>query len=200
MYYTGIGSRDIPAGANFAMLFIGCWLARAGYTMRSGHADGSDLAFEKGVAGVDPSLTEIYLPWKGFKKQDDIEGVNYFTLNDKAFQWAREQLIKSGVMTYFDSMTDINQAFHARNVFQVFGKDKKPSEFVVYYAPLDPKGNVIGGTRTAVNLAKKLGVPTFNLKVQEEALMFMAWLDNKFNGEIKDKVYDIYTEHLGGTY
>ena len=138
MYYTGVGSRSTPTHVAIAQNLIAGILAKLGYTLRSGHADGSDINFERGAYKVSPSKTAIYLPWKGFRSDEDLDQVKYYCLNDKAFQWARKQLNKSGVIPYFDDMTDVNKAFHARNVFQIFGKEKVPSDFVVYYAPLCP--------------------------------------------------------------
>lgn len=194
MFYTGIGCREhgLSEQQTFALVCIGAWLARAGMVLRSGHASGSDYAFELGAAGVDATKTSIYLPWSGFRKDTNIKDVNYLTLSDKAFQWARKQLKKSGVMPYFDSMNDMNQAFHARNVFQVFGQEKIPSDFVVYFAPVDPEGEVMGGTRTAVNLASKLGIKTYNLRDPDEARVFLQYLNHLHNGNISDKVDGLY--------
>ena len=67
MYYAGIGARKIPEDIRQKMYGFAAQLARAGWTLRSGGADGSDAAFE---AGCDSELgkKEIFLPWKGFNK------------------------------------------------------------------------------------------------------------------------------------
>jgi hypothetical protein len=51
---------------------------------------------------------------------------------------------------------------HSRNVLQVLGdKLDTPSKFVLYYAK-EKDGEVAGGTRTAVMLARELDIPTLN--------------------------------------
>jgi hypothetical protein len=194
MFYTGIGCREegVPVEVAFAQVAIAAHLAHAGLVLRSGHASGSDINFERGAASISPNKTSIYLPWGGFRKATNIDGVNYLTLNDKAFQWARKQLIKSEVLPKFDKMDDMTQAFHARNVFQVLGKEKVKSDFVVYYAPTDEYGQVLGGTRTAVNLAMKLGIPTYNLRDNNEAMVLLQRLDHLNGGRITKQVHNIY--------
>ena len=61
------------------------------------------------------------------------------------------------------------KALHTRNVYQVLGLDlNTPSEFVVCYADVDKHNNVIGGTATAVNIAKEVGIPVYNISVKEQ--------------------------------
>ena len=48
MYYAGIGSRETPGLMLGAFARIGEFLAKKGYTLRSGGADGADTAFEVG--------------------------------------------------------------------------------------------------------------------------------------------------------
>lgn len=69
------------------------------------------------------------------------------------------------VATYY-GIVRFGQRAHTRNVFQVLGADlRSPSSFLVCWAPWDPRsaGDVTGGTRTAVRLARSFGIPVFNL-------------------------------------
>lgn len=50
--YTGIGSRETPAEILEIFEHLGAWFAKKGYTLRSGHADGADAAFENGCSSV----------------------------------------------------------------------------------------------------------------------------------------------------
>lgn len=50
---------------------------------------------------------------------------------------------------------------HARNVYQVLGKDLKT--YVSFVVCWTPEGKEVGGTRTAIVLAKRLGIPVYNL-------------------------------------
>jgi predicted Rossmann fold nucleotide-binding protein DprA/Smf involved in DNA uptake len=62
MIYAGIGSRETPPDVQKLIFDIADKLAKKGYVLRSGGADGADLTFE---AGCDNSngLKEIFLPW-----------------------------------------------------------------------------------------------------------------------------------------
>ena len=66
-YYTGIGSRNIPDTYFNLIVVIAEYMAKQGYILRSGGADGSDTAFEIGCDKVN-GKKEIYLPWKSFNK------------------------------------------------------------------------------------------------------------------------------------
>jgi len=90
--------------------------------------------------------------------------------------------------------------FHARNVFQVFGRRKIKSDFVVYYAPVDAKGNVLGGTRTAVGLADKVGMPTFNLKNSTQFVEFITFISCRISNEDYKKLVKSYNTVHGGKH
>ncbi len=194
MFYTGIGCRDrgISIAHREAMETIGFYLATLGMVLRSGHASGCDEAFEVGASEVDVNKTSIYLPWESFRDKARTEGVNYYTLDSRAFKWARKQLIRAKVSPDFDNLLESTQAFYARNVFQVLGKEKVKSDFVVYYAPVDGHGNVLGGTRIAVELARKLGVPTYNLRDNTECMLFLQYLDHLHGARITKEVHKLY--------
>jgi hypothetical protein len=65
-FYTGVGSRDTPEEVLSVMRTLAKCLARAGYTLRSGGAEGADAAFESGAQEVPQAKMQIYLPWRGF--------------------------------------------------------------------------------------------------------------------------------------
>jgi len=48
-FYTGIGSRKTPYQVQQQMQRIAQFLAKKGYTLRSGSANGADSAFEEGA-------------------------------------------------------------------------------------------------------------------------------------------------------
>jgi len=48
IYYAGIGSRSTPDNVLGIMEKLGIVLAKKGFILRSGGADGADKAFEKG--------------------------------------------------------------------------------------------------------------------------------------------------------
>ena len=62
--YAGIGARATPEEVLNEIVDIAFQLAEQGLVLRSGHADGADIAFEQGHGLVSESPKEIFLPWK----------------------------------------------------------------------------------------------------------------------------------------
>jgi hypothetical protein len=146
-YYSGVGSRETPPHIRKALTLIARELEALGYTLRSGGADGADMAFEEGVT----SLKEIYLPWKGFNGNSS----KLFTVTQEAITLART------IHAAPDRLTQVTEKFHGRNCYQVLGLDlKTPSDFLICYTK---DGVAIGGTRTAIVLAQKNNIPVLNL-------------------------------------
>lgn len=155
LIYTGIGSRQTPESILEQMTKFARRLSFYGYTLRSGGAEGADTAFEVGAV-----RSEIYLPWKGFNKNDS----DLYEVSDEAIEMA---------MHYHpapERLKDSHRRLHGRNAYQILGKDlNTPSEFVIFWAP-EKNGKVEGGTATAVSIARERNIPTFNLYDDENAL------------------------------
>ena len=155
--YTGIGSRETPPESMAILKKIAQTYSKLGYTLRSGGADGADEAFEKAHTGSQ----EIFLPWQGFNNRDS----RYYKIPPKAFD------IAASIHPAWDKMSPRDgreyspaQCLHARNVQQIMGSHlNSPTLFVVFYAK-EELGKVQGGTATAVNLARSLNIPTFNIQ------------------------------------
>lgn len=151
-YYTGIGSRETPPDIIGKMIGIGLKLNTLGYTLRSGGAEGADSAFEL-KAGTNK---EIYLPWVGFNNNPSKL---YYPTNE-AFELAKT------IHPVWDILTVGGKKLHARNMHQVLGMDlKTPSSFLVCWTK---NGTVIGGTASAMKLAKKNNIPIYNLFFLED--------------------------------
>lgn len=159
-YYTGIGSRKTPEDILAKMHSIGKYLGDIGYTLRSGGAGGADKAFELGASESSTSA-DIYFPWAGFA--DEMGEHNYHTLNKSNFEHVWRKYEDWDIIPWRDRLSFGAKKLHARNYFQIFGYDNILSDFVVYWAE-ENNGEISGGTRTAIVLARKFGVPTFNLK------------------------------------
>lgn len=147
-WYTGIGSRNTPQDILCLMEKAGAALRERGFILRSGGAQGADTAFEKGAK----DMAEIYLPWKGF--------------NGHPSQMYRVTPEAMGEMYSlgFNPQTPGVQKLFGRSVYQVLGYNlNTPSDAVVYWAPEDGRGTVTGGTRVAVYIARKYGIPCINL-------------------------------------
>lgn len=148
--YAGIGSRETPKDILLEMTRIATKLADKDYTLLSGGASGADSAFESGC-GVSK---EIYLPYNGFQKKW-IDGKTRFGYSDEAVDIARN------VVEHWEYLNSTARAFHSRNVHQVLGRDcKTPVNFVVCWTE---HGKFVGGTATALKLAKANKIPIYNL-------------------------------------
>ncbi len=158
---------------------IAYWMAKKGYTLRSGGAEGADTAFADGWSdafsedvGIDGSMykAEIYLPWEGFNDQySSMEGRLILNVPDA-------QIIASEIHPAWNKLGTGAKALHTRNVYQVLGQDlNTPSTGVIFYA--EPNGNSVkGGTRTAVELAKKHGIPVYNLYNEHMVYKWENWI------------------------
>jgi len=145
MYYTGIGSRKTPPDFQDYFSNLAVVLEASGYTLRSGAADGADAAFEKHV-----TKKEIYLPWRGFNNHPShLHPANFCTDAPE---------IAESIHPNWDRLTPTVRKLHLRNVYQVLGRDlQTPSSFVISWTP---GAADVGGTRTALVLAKRRNIPT----------------------------------------
>ena len=163
-FYTGIGSRQAPAWAQSLATEIAAKLSTT-HVLRHGDASGMDEAFSQGSAGRE----EIWAPWKGFRK-DERSSTTRQRIQSPAQQIeSGNMLIREGICPHFFNMKPSIQALFARNVFQITGQRSEMgecdplSDFVVYWAPERSDGTIEGGTRIAVYLARRMGIPTINL-------------------------------------
>lgn len=145
MIYAGIGSRETPIDIQREMTLIATWLESRGYTLRSGGAEGADLAFEAGVK----NKKEI------FKR---------IAATDLTRAIAREIHPKPEALKIYtlDLM--------ARNTNQIFGKDLNlPVDFVITWTrdgmtKYTERSIKTGGTGQAIEMASRKGIPVINMK------------------------------------
>jgi len=175
---TGIGSREIDTIQFEICQNLATVLANKGWHLRSGGARGADTAWELGFTGSDRKT--IYLPERNFNGRGNAP---YFKVpSDWHELWFEAQEIARKIHPRFDAMAEFGQNAHTRNVFQVLGDDLKTKADLVI-ACAEPNGrSVKGGTATAFNLAKALGVTTFNV-----------WLPQD-----RETIYKIYAPELDG--
>lgn len=156
--YAGIGSRETPDAIQKLMFKIAGLLAKRGFILRSGAADGADTAFELGCI-AQGGEKEIWLPWKGFNKHEDTG----FYPNPGHFAKAEIAL------SHWAKLTQGAKRLHARNVGQVFGAHlDEPVDFVICWTPdgattRDQCTSKTGGTATAIKLASDSNIPVINL-------------------------------------
>ena len=157
MIFTGVGSREINQTGINRIIEVASILQKTGAILRSGGADGSDQAFES--CFLKEEQKEIYLPWK-----------NAFN-NSSAFCFVGKEAmaLAATIHPVFDRLKPGAQKLHARNCYQVLGWSlKNKSDILICWTKdgavceKETTSNT-GGTRTAIVLADRMGVPVFNL-------------------------------------
>ncbi len=169
--YAGVGYRKTPATVLMVMKKIGYRLARKGYVLSSGAAEGPDSTFE---AGCDYAKgeKEIWLPWKGFNKH-----TSQLLPKKKHFKLAEEY------HPGWKNMTPGTKALMARNVGEILGENADdPVDFVVCYTEdgVEHHSQVTsksGGTGFAISIASRYGIPVFNLRNPEALSKLKLFLD-----------------------
>lgn len=161
--YAGIGSRKTPEDICRKMSQASKTMAKLGFILRSGGAYGADDAFESGVAEAASELdkecvelAEIYLPWKGYRKNESP----FFGSTKEA------RLIAKQYHPRWHIVSCAGRDFHARNVYQVLGRSlDQPSSFVLCWTP---EGAITGGTGQALRIAQDYGVPILNFATDDD--------------------------------
>ena len=139
-YYAGIGSRKTPDDMLGLMYCIAQDLEDAGYTLRSGGAEGADASFEKGVT----YNKEIFRPRHA---------------NDEAISLA------SNFHPAWGNCNDHVRKLHGRNAQIVMGKNlDKPVEFLICWSPNEN----YGGTSMGIKIARANNIPVYNLNIRED--------------------------------
>ena len=160
-FYAGIGSRETPQEILDRMTEMAQSFSERGFILRSGGAVGADTAFDKGA-----TRKEIFLPWNGFNGL--WEDNSHFVVSDPEIL-AEAERIAAMIHPRFQNLGFAARKLHVRNVFQILGENlDTPVDYVVYWCPMDSKGNPKGGTATAVNLARKLKIPEIFVTVGEK--------------------------------
>jgi hypothetical protein len=149
---TGIGSRKTPVTVQGHMTHLASIFESLGFTLRSGGADGADLAFEKGIKN--PGNKEIYLPEPGFNNS-----------NSKLHQikpWAVKIAEKHHPNWSRIKESSFSMKLMARNTYQIYGYTQSSplSDVVVCWTP---GGSLSGGTAQAIRIAESLKIPVCNL-------------------------------------
>lgn len=157
--YSGIGSRQAPSNILDLMSRVAVRLARRGYVLRSGAADGSDRAFEAGAREVGGGC-EVFLPWRAFN--GSASPLFNLPLDEQA------SLIASQSHPTWGGLKPPVRKLHTRNAYQVLGRDlNDPVEFVACWTPdgaetAEETSPDTGGTGTAIRVADLFRVPVIN--------------------------------------
>ena len=115
--YAGIGARKTPQIILEKMEEFAYECALRGFILRTGNAEGADLAFLNGASKVDNKLIELHLPWTGFRKSEVREGNTVFVtgFDPEARRIAAEH------HPAWDSCSKHARALHGRNTTIIMG-------------------------------------------------------------------------------
>ncbi len=172
-YYTGVGSRQTPQPVLEQMEALAACLARAGFVLRSGGAEGADTAFERGARGVAGSQMQIYLPWRRFNGNPSP----LYTVDRRALD------VASRTHPAWHRLSQAARKLHGRNCYQVLGLNlDAPSLFLACWTAdgcesARTRSASTGGTGTAIELAERHGVPVFNLGRPGRSAALREWIE-----------------------
>ena len=150
--YAGIGARATPANVLRDMTVMAEWLARTGWTLSSGGADGADSAF---AAGAPAGQRTIWLPWRGYNGH---RGPDCRVLSAAAM--AACIGIAAPLHPAWERCSPAVRKLHARNAAVLGLTMDRPIDAVVCWSE---RGAVTGGTGMAIRIAEAHGIPVLNL-------------------------------------
>ena len=150
--YAGIGARATPTSVLADMTVMAGWLARTGWTLSSGGADGADSAF---AAGAPAGQKTIWLPWQGYNGH---RGTDCRVLSAAAMEACMN--IAAPLHPAWERCSPAVRKLHARNAAVLGLTLDRPVDAVVAFTS---KGRVQGGTGMAIRIAEVRGIPVLNL-------------------------------------
>ena len=157
--YAGIGSRRTPNDILLIMEKFAEHMGKRNHVLRSGGADGADLAFEVGAKRAESPM-EIYLPWKGFNGN----------LSPLFYPSPAALDVAAQYHPAWQRLSEAAKKLMARNSHQILGLDlKTPCDFVVCWTPdgynqHSQRMPDTGGTGQAIDIAIAHNIPVYNIK------------------------------------
>ena len=152
MRYAGIGARATPAAVLADMETMAGWLARTGWHLSSGGADGADAAF---AAGAPAGQRTVWLPWRGYNGH---RGPDCRVLPEAELSACIG--IAAPLHPAWERCSPAVRKLHARNAAVLGLTLDRPVDAVVCWSE---RGAVTGGTGMAIRIAEARGIPVFNL-------------------------------------
>ena len=151
--YAGIGARATPAGVLADMTKMAGWLARTGWHMSSGGADGADSAF---AAGAPADRRTVWLPWRGYNGHG---GPDCRVLS--AAELEACMAIAAPLHPAWNRCSPAVRKLHARNVAILLGeRQARPVDACIAWSE---RGEAVGGTGMGIRIAEAHGIPVLNL-------------------------------------
>ncbi len=181
--YCGVGSRSTPRDILDLMQDIGCQFALKKWGLVTGDAHGADAAFIGGAK----SVRGPYLAYVPFQRRAIViskDPPQQYIWPSDAQSWfeAQEVLEQTGVAPDIRGMPPYIKPYVLRDVFQVLGDmpitSPVPVDCVVYWARESGIGQISGGTKYAVGVARAHNIMCHNLYFREEQARWYDWLKN----------------------
>lgn len=161
---TLVGSREPPDDISRLAFVIGKNLSNIGVINRTGGAVGMDSNFAK---FYNPILIENYRP---SNDQYDCIDVSRFDNYQEAYE------LTERIVPHFEHLDEVQKALHIRNCYQVLGRDlRSPSDILICWCRVSC-GVPMGGTRTAITLARMHKIPVYNLYNENSKKLICEWL------------------------
>ena len=151
--YAGIGARATPRAVLADMTVMAGWLARTGWHLSSGGANGADSAF---AAGAPVEQRTVWLPWRGYGAH---RGPDCRVLSAAALSACVE--IAAPLHPAWERCSPGVRKLHARNAAILLGERlDRPVDAVVCWSE---GGAAIGGTGIGIRIAEAHGIPVLNM-------------------------------------
>lgn len=171
-----VGSRTLlPIDAE-RIKVIGDLLFQLGVQGASGNALGNDKAWDEYI------FVQHFLPWDGYNGAKETHDAQYLSLDycPEALRMEAARIAEDHHPAW-DRLRLGGRAMHTRNVFQALGTALSPetmADVTIYCAEESPARIVRGGTRTAVEISRSYGIPTFNLRFDSDFFKLKAILES----------------------
>ena len=152
--YAGIGARSTPRAVLADMGKMAGWLARTGWHLSSGGADGADTAF---AAGAPVEQRTVWLPWRGYNGH---RGPDCRVLSATELSACME--IAAPLHPAWERCSPAVRKLHARNVAILLLGERlnRPVDACVAWSE---RGAAVGGTGVGIRIAEARGIPVLNL-------------------------------------
>ena len=150
--YAGVGARATPRAVLSHMTVMAGWLARTGWTLSTGGADGADSAF---AAGAPAGQRTVWLPWRGY---NGLRGQDCRVLSAAELSACIE--IAAPLHPAWERCSPAVRKLHARNAAVLGLMLDRPVDAVVAWSE---RGEAVGGTGMAIRIAEARSIPVLNL-------------------------------------
>ena len=151
--YAGIGSRATPPDILQTMTRMSGWLARTGWHLSTGGADGADTAF---ATGAPTGQRTVWLPWRGYNGH---RGPDCRVLSAAELSACME--IAASLHPAWERCSPAVRKLHARNAAVLLGETlDRPVDACVCWTE---RGEPVGGTGMGIRIAEDRGIPVLNL-------------------------------------